>query len=179
MDPQKLSTAIAGGVPPDLVNQDRFTVGDWASRDAFEPLDDLIARDAAKPDGIREKDYYPATWKEAVYEGKVYGVPNTTDDRALYWNKTIFRKAGLDPDKPPRTWEELREVALKLTKYDKQGNITQVGYMPNYGNVWLYMYSWQNEGNFMSPDGRTCTMASQPNVEALQYITDLTKALGG
>jgi multiple sugar transport system permease protein len=53
MDPQKLMTAIAGGVPPHLVLQDRFTVGDWASRVAIEPLDDLIARVAHMPSGVR------------------------------------------------------------------------------------------------------------------------------
>jgi len=177
MDPQKLSTAIAGGVAPDLVRQDRFTVGDWASRDAFQPLDDLIERDRAKPDGIREEDFYPATWQEAVYEGKVYAIPNVTDDRCLYINREVLRKAGYD--RPPRTWEELKEMAVRMTKYDKYGNITQVGFLHNFGNVWLYMYSWQNGGEFMSEDGRTCTMANPQTEEALQYMVDLTKAVGG
>ena len=39
MNPQKLMTAIVGNVPPDVIRQDRFTIGDWASRDAFIPLD--------------------------------------------------------------------------------------------------------------------------------------------
>lgn len=42
MDPQKLMTGIAGGAPPDLVRQDRFSVGEWAVRDAFVPLDDRV-----------------------------------------------------------------------------------------------------------------------------------------
>src|SRR5438105_4821833 len=46
MNAQKLMTSIAGGVPPDVVHQDRFTVGDWASRDTFTPLDDFLARDS-------------------------------------------------------------------------------------------------------------------------------------
>src|SRR5215472_12105070 len=44
MNPQKLMTAIVGNVPPDVIYQDRFTIGDWASRDTFRKLDDLIAR---------------------------------------------------------------------------------------------------------------------------------------
>jgi multiple sugar transport system permease protein len=179
MDPQKLSTAVAGGVPPDLVRQDRFTVGDWASRDAFQPLDDLIARDRRKPDGIRKDEYYPSTWNEAVFKGKVYAVPNQTDDRCLYYNRALFRKAGLDPNKPPQTWEELKDVAVKLTHRDKAGNLKSVGFSPNYGNVWLYMYSWQADGELMSPDGRTCTMANPYTTEALQYVVDLTNAMGG
>lgn len=52
MNPQKLMTSIVGGVPPDLVHQDRFTIGDWASRDAFRALDDLIAHDTG-PGALR------------------------------------------------------------------------------------------------------------------------------
>ena len=62
-------TAIVGKVPPDLIVQDRL-LGDWASRDAFMPLDKLIERDRAKPNGIRPEEYYPAAWNEAVYKGK-------------------------------------------------------------------------------------------------------------
>lgn len=177
MDPQKLSTAIAGGVAPDLVKQDRFTVGDWASRGAFQPLDDLIARDQSLPDGIRERDFYPATWNEAVYQGRVYAIPNITDDRCLFVNREVLRRAGYT--QAPRTWSELREMAARLTKHDKRGNITQVGFLPNFGNVWLYMYSWQNGGEFMSEDGRVCTMANPLTAEALQYMVDLMNDAGG
>ena len=109
MNPQKLMTAIVGGVPPDLVQQDRFTIGDWASRDAFRPLDDLLQADARSSDplAIRQKDYVPATWAETVYKGHVYAIPNSTDDRVLFYNRALFREAGLDPDKPPQTWDEL------------------------------------------------------------------------
>src|SRR4051794_38497362 len=46
MNPQKLMTSIVGNVAPDVIAQDRFTISDWASRGAFRPLDDLIARDS-------------------------------------------------------------------------------------------------------------------------------------
>src|SRR5947209_6838409 len=74
MNAQKLMTSIAGNVPPDLVHQDRFTVGDWASRDTFTPLDDFIARDRG-PDPIRREEYYPACWSEAIYRGRPYAIP--------------------------------------------------------------------------------------------------------
>jgi ABC-type sugar transport system permease subunit/ABC-type glycerol-3-phosphate transport system substrate-binding protein len=179
MDPQKLSTAIAGGVPPDLVRQDRFTVGDWASRDAFQILDDLVKRDRNAKDGIREKEFYAATWQEAVYKGHIYAIPDSTDDRALFYNKALFRAAGLDPNKPPRTWEDLLAIAPKLTKRGADGGIKQIGFMPNYGNVWLYMYSWQSGGEFMSPDGRKCTLANPFTTEALQFFVNMTNAVGG
>ncbi len=175
MNPQKLMTSIVGGAPPDLINQDRFTIGDWASRDAFEPLDDFIKGDKE----IAKNNFYPAAWNEALYKGHVYGIPTSIDDRVLYYNRKIFREAGLDPNKPPRTWEELQETALKLTKRSKNGSYDRIGFIPNYGNSWLYLYSWQNGGEFMSADGRVCTMDNPRTVGALQYMADFYKKLGG
>jgi len=175
MDPQKLMTSIAGGVPPDVIYQDRFTIGDWASRGAFRPLDDLIERD-----GINPADFYPACWKEASYKGKVYAIPYSTDDRALYWNKTVFKKAGLDPERPPRTWSELEDYAKKLTKLSPDGDSFEtIGFIPNYGNSWLYLYGWQNGGVFMSPDGRRCTLTDPRIVGALEWMVKVYDELGG
>jgi len=176
MNQQKLMTAIAGHVPPDLVNQDRFTIGDWASRNAFLPLDHFIQTDTG-PDRIRERDYYHACWAEATYKGHVYAIPNSTDDRALYYNKKLLREAGIA--RPPATWEELYADTVKLTKYDSNGNFKQIGFIPNYGNSWLYLYSWQNGGEFMSPDGRTCTMANPRTVGALDFMVKVYDALHG
>jgi len=174
MNPQKLMTSIAGNVPPDVIDQDRFTIGDWASRGAFRPLDDLIERD-----GINPEDFYPACWSEAVYEGRVYAIPYGTDDRALYWNKNLFRAVGLDPERPPQTWAELLDYAVKLTAYRPDGSFERIGFIPNYGNSWLYLYSWQNGGEFMSPDGQTCTLDNPYTVEALEWMVEVYDALQG
>jgi len=174
MNPQKLMTSIAGRVPPDIVRQDRFTIGDWASRDAFRCLDDLIARDH-----IKASDYYRACWQEAVYRGHVYAIPYGTDDRALYWNRDLFRKAGLDPDKPPRTWDELVRYAKLLTKRRPDGSFDQIGFIPNYGQGWLYIWSWEMNGEFMSADGRTCTLDNPRTREALEWVVGVYDMLGG
>ena len=178
-NPQKLMTAIVGKTPPDVINQDRFTVGDWASRDTFLDLTSLIERDKNKPDGVRIENYYEACWAEACYKGKVYAIPNDTDNRILFYNKTLFRQAGLDPNHPPRTWSELMEYEEKLTIRDKSGAIKQIGFIPNWGNSWLYLYSWQNGGEFMSPDGRTCTMDNKASVDALKFMVGVYDKLGG
>jgi len=179
MNPQKLMTAIVGNVAPDVIFQDRFTIGDWASRDAFRPLDDLIARDRNQPDGIRPEEFYNACWQEACYKGKVYAIPAGTDDRALYYNKQLFREAGLDPNRPPQTWDELLEYAKKLTKRNPDGTYQRIGFIPNYGNSWLYLYSWQNGGEFMSRDGRTCTLNNPRTVQALEWLVKVYDELGG
>ncbi len=179
MNPQKLMTSIVGGAPPDLINQDRFTIGDWASRDAFSPLDEFLAAEKGGKDPISAESFYPAAWKEAVYKGHVYGIPTNIDDRALYYNRKLFREAGLDPNKPPRTWEELQQAAKKLTKTRKDGSFEQIGFIPNWGNSWLYLYAWQNGGEFMSPDGKKCTLDAPQNVGALKYMADFYDMLGG
>lgn len=178
MNAQKLMTSIVGGVPPDLVRQDRFTIGDWASRDTFQPLDDFIRADT-EPWRIVPEEYYPPCWQEAVYRGRVYAIPESTDDRLLYWNKAIFREARLDPERPPQTWEELKELAVRLTRYNPDNTFRRIGFIPNYGNAWLYLYSWQNGGEFMSPDGRTCTLANPYTREALEYMKSVYDALQG
>lgn len=181
MNPQKLMTAIVGRVPPDVVDQDRFTVGDWASRGAFLPLNDLLAKDAksGSPYAIRQSDYVPATWAEAVYQGKVYAIPNSTDDRVLFYNKTDFKNAGLDPNKPPRTWDELIADAKKMTLRNSDGSYKQVGFIPTFSQGWLYLWSWQEDGDFLSPDGRRCTLDNPQTVKALAAVADWYKQLGG
>ena len=181
MNPQKLMTAIVGGVPPDIVRQDRFTIGDWASRDAFQPLDDLLAADAASanPLAIRQKDYVPATWAETLYHNHVYAIPDDTDDRVLYYNKAMFRAAGLDPEKPPQTWKAFIDAAKKLTKRIPGGGYEHLGFIPIFGQGWLYLWSWQEDGEFMSPDGRRCTMNNPATLESLSTMVSWYDALGG
>ncbi|MCE5199838.1 MAG: extracellular solute-binding protein [Armatimonadota bacterium] len=170
MNSQKLMTAIVGKVPPDVVLQDRFTVGDWAARATFTPLNELIERDRKKHDGVRPEEYYKAAWNEAVYEGKVYAIPDDIDDRVLYYNRQLFREVGLDPNRPPRTWDELISYSKRLTKYRADGGFDRIGFIPLYGNSWLYLFSWQNGGEFMSPDCRTCTLDNPKTVEALDFL---------
>ncbi len=187
MNPQKLMTAIVGKVPPDAIRQDRFTISDWASRNAFMPLDDFIARDAKiDPRTPTPDKYYPAPWNEATYEGKVYGIPTEADDRVLYYNKRVFaenadalRKAGLDPTRPPRTWSEVLAYGKVLTKFGPNGELERAGWVPNYGNTWLYLFSFQTNASWISPDGRTCTMNSPETREALQFMVDGYDQLGG
>ena len=178
MDAQKLLTAIAGGDPPQVVIQDRFTIGEWASRDALLPLGELVARSDIDP-----ADFYPSAWNEASYRGEVYAIPFGVDDRALYFNTDLLREAGfVDAEGnvvPPRNWMELRRYAVALTKRDEDGNITQLGFAPNYGNSWLYLYAWLNGGEFLSEDGRTVTLDDEANVEALEYMVELYDAVGG
>jgi ABC-type sugar transport system permease subunit/ABC-type glycerol-3-phosphate transport system substrate-binding protein len=188
MDPQKLMTAIVGKTPPDIVNQDRFTIGDWASRDTFLPLNDLIRRDIKNKDpyAIRSRDFYEACWNEAQYKGKTFAIPNNTDVRLLMYNKKLFRDAGIvdakGEAKPPQTWDELLADAKKLTIF-KNDKFERIGFIPNFGNCWLYIYSWENasgpEDEYMTPDGRRCTLNNPHTVESLEYMVKVYDSFEG
>ena len=187
-DPQRLLCAIVGGDPPDVVMFDRYAVAEWAARGAFTPLDGFIKSDGDRPDSIRAGDFFEPTWKEAQWEGKIYAIPSGTDNRALFYNKDLLVAAGFTDAngeaKPPRTWEELEQYAVALSDLtkDKDGKVTsirRVGFIPNYGNCWFYFYSWLNDAELLSPDGRTCTLGSPANVEAMTYVVKLYDKLGG
>ncbi len=195
-DPQRLLCSIAGGDPPDVVYFARHAVGEWAARDAFQCLQPLVDRDLReRPDDpytLRPELFYAPCWKEASYDGRLFAVPTNTDNRALYYNLDILEKhaealvaAGCvdpnDPAKvgPPTTWDQLRKAAEILTEYDDAGNLMRVGFIPNYGNSWLYIYGWLNGGKFLSEDGRTCTLNAPEIVEALVFMTEMYDSMGG
>ncbi len=184
-DPTRFLISVAGGMPPDVIWFDRYAVAEWAARGAFLPLDDFIARDKAA--GLDEipcaERFYKSCWDEACYNGKVYGIPTSVDDRALLYNKDLLKRAGLvdgnGQARPPRDWDELKAYAVKLTERDARGELKVVGFAPQFGNSWLYMYGWMAGGEFMSPDGTRCTLNSPRIVEALRYMTDVYDAIGG
>ncbi len=192
MNGQKLMTSIVGNVAPDVINQDRFEISDWASRGAFRSLDDLMERDKADPFDPKQSDYYPAPWEEATFrtpgeaKSRVYGIPTGADNRVLYYNQKIFddhavqlRAAGLDPTRAPRTWSEILAYSKVLTEFNADKSLKAAGFMPNFGNVWLYMYAFQENTNFLTPDGLKCTLDTPESEAALQFMKDGYELVGG
>ena len=134
--------------------------------------------------GIDGEAFYPAVWGESQWGGKTFSIPTDFDDRMLYVNEDLLERAGLvDKNgraKPPADWKELKEYAIKLTQRDPtNGSIRVLGFAPNYGNSWLYLYGWQNGGHFVSADGKTITLNDPKIVQALQYMKDVYNAIGG
>jgi len=122
---EKLLPAFAAGRAPDLSFLMDTEMPAFVGRNLIEPLptdiQNYLTKEAVKP----IVDYY--TW-----EGKIYGFPYWWDLYVLNWNKDMFKEAGLDPNRPPRTWKEFREYAKKLTKRDTKGRIIRVGYAIRY-----------------------------------------------
>ena len=190
-DPTRFLVSLAGGMPPDIIAFDRFAVSEWAARGAFTPLDSYVAKDLASgnKDAIKREDFYDTAWNEAIYTDpktatkSLVGIPFNFDSRALLYNKDLLKRAGYvdahGEAQPPRSWEELEEMAVKLTDHDEKGRTTRLGFVPNWGNSWLYIFGWMNGGEFMSADGRKVTL-NEPNiVGALDWMTKVYDELGG
>ncbi|MFQ3549594.1 MAG: extracellular solute-binding protein [Armatimonadota bacterium] len=173
---RKLILSIAGKVPPDVVRFYTHLGGEMMSRGGLEPIDDLIARD-----NINLSDFYEVGIKQNTYKGKLYGMPWVLSPYALFYNKELFRKAGLDPEKPPKNWEELVEYSKKLTIRNERGQLTQVGfanflYLPND----FSMYLWQSNGELLSDNNLKAAFNSEEGIIAFRWMKGfLDNQVGG
>ena len=170
---QKLFLAIAGGVGPDVTFVDGQQLSEWAARGALADLTPNFNKSGLHPD-----DFWKPRWQESTFRGHVYALPWGADPNfALVWNKDMFRKAGLDPDKPPRTIDELDSMIDRLTIIGPQGNIVQLGLNPlewtgaNALFTWGYAFggSFYKEADAEHPLG-TVTADNPKVVEALAWL---------
>ena len=155
-----------------LLSTDMYTLID---EDAIVPFDPLIKTDE---DRAWLKGFYPAFMENSQTGGKTWGIPFQRSTIVLYYNKEMFKEAGLDPNHPPATWQEMAEYAQKMTKHDASGKVTQWGIqIPSSGfPYWLFQgLATENDAQLMNAAG-TETYYDKPGVvEALQYWVDLTR----
>ena len=116
-DTQKMLTAIAGDTTPDIYMTHTNDLSMWASLNAFMPLDDYVARD-----NLDLSYFYEPSVQGSTFDGKLIQLPfKVMQGLMLWYNKDLFKEAGLDPENPPATWAELEDAAVKLTKTN--GNV--------------------------------------------------------
>jgi multiple sugar transport system substrate-binding protein len=111
---QKLQTELASNTAPDIFYLDSMPAPQLMSSGVLEPLDDYI-----KKYNVDVNDFEPALLSAFQWDGKTYGLPKDFNTLALFYNKDMFKAAGIN--EPPKTWEELRDVAKKLTKDGVKG----------------------------------------------------------
>ena len=169
----KALTAVKSGDPPVtsiLLSTDMFTLID---EDAVVPFDDLIK---TAEDKAWLRSFYPAFMENSQTGGKTWGIPFQRSTIVLYYNKEMFKEAGLDPNRAPANWKEQVEYAQKLTKKDASGKVTQWGMqIPSSGfPYWLFQaLAIQAGTNLMNAAG-TQTYYDRPEViEGLTYWVDL------
>jgi len=168
---KKILTAVLSGDPPDVINQ-VTPVAKWASRMALVALDDYIARDH-----FDTTAFFPSLWGEMKWQGHVFALPVSSGSYALFYNKRLFREAGLDPERPPRTWDEVSAFNDKLARRDGTGRIIQMGFIPNYGNLMTsILMAWELGAQFLSEDGKTVHLDNPAAVKGLEWTVKFYEA---
>lgn len=168
----KLSTAMAGGSGPDLALNDISTLPTRAEAGAILPIDSFIQKDS-----FDLGDFFPVLVDKMKHEGTLYGLPSDTDVRVLFYDKQAFRDAGLDPEKPPVTWDELAEYAEKLTVWNDNKLLDRVGFSPALGNMHFWTLAWTNGGGFWDGQGSP-TFDRPENLEALEWMKAIQDKYG-
>ena len=107
--------AFSTGQAPDIIAVDNPEHALFSSRGAFLDLTDRIKASSV----IKPENYFPGPLASVMWDGKYYGVPKATNTIALYYNKDMYKAAGLDPNSPPETWDQLVDYARKLTDPSK------------------------------------------------------------
>src|SRR5688500_9934550 len=108
----KLIAALAGGTGPDFTRFKEYQALDMAALGHAVELDSLVGKDKK----INLNDFTPQSVEGSKYKNKLAGIPHHSQFVMMAWNKTLFQQDGLNPEKGPETWDELREFSRRLRK---------------------------------------------------------------
>ncbi|MFH0909259.1 MAG: ABC transporter substrate-binding protein [bacterium] len=193
---QKMMLSTAGGNPPDVAGLWSFNVSVYSQKNALTPLNRML-----EEKGITRDRYIPIFWDLCSHNGFVWALPSTPATIALHWNKKMFRDAGLDPEKPPRSIAELDAMAERLTivrvtrngtparvRYtdlteeekadpDENFELIQLGYTPSEPGWWNHSWCYWFGGRHWDGD-RTITALDPGMVAAFQWFGSYSKKYG-
>ena len=118
----KLMQSIAAGTNPEVCMLDRGLILQYAP---YDVLADMLPY--AERDGVDIDDFVPGLMEFSWLDGELVSLPFNRSTPVFYYNKAAFAEVGLDPERPPQTWDELYEYAQKLTKVDENGEPVRYG----------------------------------------------------
>ena len=160
----KIVTAIAAGNPPDLCELGTDWVPQFSSTGVLKDLTDSLTP-------LREQFFL---WEPVTYEGRLYGVPWLAGTRILFYNRGLFKQAGLNPDRPPTTWEELLAAAKAVDALGEEIHGIGIHVGEPYAPWQEFLpFVWANGGEILSADGNACRLDQKPVIEALQFYKSL------
>jgi multiple sugar transport system substrate-binding protein len=176
---QKTLVATAAGVPPDIAGVWGDQLAQFASMNAIEPLETMAAEH-----GMTPEYYKPAFWDACSYEGHLYAMVATPYSVALYWNKKIFaeradrlRASGLDPNRPPRTLQELDRYAQALDIW-KDGHLVAAGFFEQQPGWWReHLYHWFG-GKIIDEKTGKLTLTDPKVVQAYDWMRSYSQRIG-
>ncbi len=165
----KALAALKSGKPAQLSVMFSIDIYELIEQDAIIAFDDVVE---TPEDKAWLDSFYPTLMENGRTAGKTWGIPFQRSTIVMYYNKDAFKAAGLDPDKPPETWEQLVTVGKKLTKADGSqwgAMIPSTGYP-----YWMFgALTMQNDQVLMNDAGNETYFDSPAVIEALQYWRDL------
>lgn len=169
-DAQRLLTQLAGDVPPDVMAlYDPQSIRLFAKNNVLLDLTPYVEKYRIPVDKL-----YPSLDPYVRFQGKIVGIPENCGPFVLFYNRRLFREAGLPYPKPGWTWDECLAAARKLTKYkDENGRRipAQKGLYVGNDNWWFFI--WMYGGHLFSPDGKQCVMNSPQVKKGVRYWADL------
>jgi sn-glycerol 3-phosphate transport system substrate-binding protein len=167
-------TAARGGNPPQLailLSVDMFALID---EDIILPWDDFVT-DEEQETWIG--GFYESFMRNSQTGGQTWGIPFQRSTPVIYYNKEAFTAAGLDPETPPATWEEMVEMGQQLTLRDANGNVTQWGVrIPSSGfPSWLFtgLVASNGQDGLANDEGTEVYFDTPEVIEALEYLVSL------
>jgi len=165
----KALAALKSGKPAQLSVMFSIDMYELINQDAIVPFDDLVETADEK---AWLNSFYPTLMENGRTAGKTWGIPFQRSTIVMYYNKDAFRAAGLDPEAPPATWEELVSMGKKLTKEDGSqwgAMIPSTGYP-----YWMFgALAMQNNQVLMNDAGNITYFDKPAVIEALQFWKDL------
>jgi multiple sugar transport system substrate-binding protein len=162
-------TFIASGTTPALAATD---IAWMANMNRSGKLVDL----GAALGGIKKAtgNIYPSLLTYGLYKGKLQSLPASTNNLSLFYNKDLFRKAGLNPNKPPKTWAEMRADAIAISNLGNGTQGMEIYVQPGEGLTWQFQpYLWQSRAGFLNKTNTAPTFNSAAGRTALQFLVDL------
>jgi multiple sugar transport system substrate-binding protein len=172
----KVTTAATGGTGPDI-----YKIGSWffaslVSKGLLASVD-LDAVGANSASDLKNR-YEAGGLAPLVFDGQLVGLPVDYNNVFLFYRRDFFKQAKLDPDKPPATWDEAIQMAKKLTKRTKDGEIVRAGLQPLHGFAiwdWLYMIPFVDAfgAQFVDFNKKRGGLNNNGGRKALQWYADL------
>ncbi|MFQ5776090.1 MAG: ABC transporter substrate-binding protein [Kiloniellaceae bacterium] len=169
----KALAALKSGQPAQLSVMFAIDIYELIEQDAIVAFDDIVETDEER---AWLKSFFPALMENGVTAGKIWGIPFQRSTIVMYYNKDAFRDVGLDPERPPATWDELVSMGKKLVKKDASGQVQRWALMiPSTGYpYWMFgALTMQNDQVLMNRDGNKTYFDKAATVEALRFWADL------
>ena len=161
-------TQARGGNPPDVVRVLTTDVPPFVAMGALRSLEDFVD----EAGGQEYKDLFSDFLINAVtFDGDLYCIPHEGDAFVLYINTRLWEAAGLDPDNPPTTFEELREANLALTNAAENRYAFGMLAEPAISAIWMQSWFLAHGTDFFTPDYSDTLIDTPEGIEAFSFYT--------